>query len=152
MSRSPADRIATLARVAELREDRAERALRVATAERIAREAAEARAKAAHDAARDRQADARARAMAEPNDPATWLWASVKRSTCDDARDAHGEANEARECATREAARCRDDWSQRHVRTGTMDDRVARARRAEAAVRENRQADDAVPASGKGPR
>lgn len=144
MSHASADQLAILARVALLREDRAQRALRAATEESARREAAETHARRMHETAQGRAAEARGRAMADPASDAAWVWRAAMRAASDRAGTASVEASDARSEAERDAAQCRDDWSRSHSRTGAVEDRASRARRDERSAQEAKDADDAA--------
>lgn len=142
MTSPSSDRLATLAHIAALREDRAERAWRAATSEREIAAAAQTRAGAAHRKASGRADDARGGAMTDPCNEAAWVWMAATRASRDDAQANSVRASGVLEEAALAAARSREEHGRTHYRRTAVDDRLSRAVREERRMREEKEADN----------
>lgn len=139
---SGSDRLATLARVAALREDRAKRAWAAATEERDRRAATEAAAERVRQLAASRADAARDVAMTDPCSDQAWVWTAATRALSDEARATKVQATRALDDAAQAATFARVDHTRSVSRRSTIDDRLARTRAAERRVREDKEADD----------
>lgn len=138
------ERLAKLARVATVREERALRAWREAARERDVRASEQAIAEHVHRQAAQRAGGARIVALSDPCSEQAWVWTAATRAACDGARVASVEAVEALDEATGAAARSRDDYRRSRGRKEAVDDRLVRACRAERGRAEDRQAEKVV--------